>query len=189
MLQDDFELTHQNVLDLANRDAIASFFASLGYNTNERLEQNVGAMGFTGDLLKSSIKYIERIASEDGGLLEVYLIELKSVTVSVTHALARAFRNLSVQFPLLVLTDDYQRLDFVLVERYSAPTNVTQGTLTGFSPPSPRQVSVRPRVLTVNRRQPGSVEMRVLRRFSYTEGDSFAQYDKLLSAYIVAEWS
>ncbi|HEU5376205.1 MAG TPA: hypothetical protein VFV38_12240, partial [Ktedonobacteraceae bacterium] len=189
MIQDDFELTSKDVQDLANRNAIASFFASLGYDTNDRLEQNVSAMGFTSDLLKSSIKYIERLASEDGGLLEVYLLELKSVTVSVTHALARAFRNSSVQVPLLILTDDYQRLDFVLVERYSAPTNVVQEPLAGFPPATPRQVIVRPRVLTVQRHQPGKVELRVLRHFSYTEGDSFAQYDKLLSAYIVAEWS
>ena len=52
-----------------------------------------------------------------------------------------------------------------------------------------RQVSVRPRILTVNRRKPSQVQLRVLRRFTYTEVDSDAQYDKLLSAYTVAEWS
>ena len=44
-------------------------------------------------------------------------------------------------------------------------------------------------MLTVNRRDPDDVALRVLRRFSFTEGDVFAQYDKLLSAYDVAEWS
>ena len=48
---------------------------------------------------------------------------------------------------------------------------------------------MRPRVLTVNRRNPDDVALRVLRRFSYTESDIFAQYDKLLSAYDVADWS
>ena len=52
-----------------------------------------------------------------------------------------------------------------------------------------RQVSVRPRILTVNRRNPSQVQLRVLRRFTYTEPDADAQYDKLLSAYAVAEWS
>jgi len=88
-----------------------------------------------------------------------------------------------------VLTDDYQRLDFVLVERYTVSTNVVQDTMTGFPSSARRQVSVRPRVLTVNRLKPGDVELRVMRRFSYTESDSFAQYDKLLSAYVVADWS
>jgi hypothetical protein len=44
-------------------------------------------------------------------------------------------------------------------------------------------------VLTVNRLKPDAVALRVLRRFSYTESDSFAQEDKLLSAYEVAAWS
>ena len=50
-------------------------------------------------------------------------------------------------------------------------------------------MSVRPRILTVNRRDPSQVQLRVLRRFTYTEPDADAQYDKLLSAYAVAEWS
>ena len=50
-------------------------------------------------------------------------------------------------------------------------------------------MSVRPRILTVNRRNPSQVQLRVLRRFTYTESDADAQYDKLLSAYTVAEWS
>ena len=31
--------------------------------------------------------------------------------------------------------------------------------------------------------------MRTLRRFSYTEGDTLAQFDKLKAAYEVAYWS
>ena len=48
---------------------------------------------------------------------------------------------------------------------------------------------MRPRILTVDRRNPSQVQIRVLRRFTYTEVDSDAQYDRLLSAYTVAEWS
>jgi len=44
-------------------------------------------------------------------------------------------------------------------------------------------------VLKVNRRKPGPVDLRVLRRFTWTESDPFAQYEKLLSAYSVADWS
>ncbi|HEV2579459.1 MAG TPA: hypothetical protein VGT44_01295, partial [Ktedonobacteraceae bacterium] len=114
MLTDDYELTREDIQGLSNRDALAAFFARLGYDTNLRLAQNAAAMGFGSDQLKSTITHIERLASQDGGLLEVYLVELKSVTVAITRALTQAFRNLSVQHPLLVLTDDYQRLDFVL---------------------------------------------------------------------------
>jgi hypothetical protein len=188
VLKEDYELSREDIQDLSNRDAVAAFFAKLGYNTNERLLQNTAAMGFGSELLKSTITSIERLASEDGGLLEVYLVELKSVTVAATRALAQAFRNLSVLHPLLVLTDDYQRLDFVLVERYTA-SSLQESSIPGLPVPLTRQVGVRPRVLTINRLKPGDVELRVLRRFSYTESDALAQYDKLLSAYDVAEWS
>ncbi len=190
MLTDDYELTREDIQGLSSRDALAAFFAKLGYDTNARLVQNAAAMGFGSDLLKSSIMHIERLASQDGGLLEVYLVELKSVTVATTRALTQAFRNLSVQHPLLVLTDDYQRLDFVLVERYSALSiDGHVSPVPGLSPPGALRVGVRPRVLTVNRLKPDAVALRVLRRFSYTESDSFAQEDKLLSAYEVAAWS
>lgn len=114
--------------------------------------------------------------------LDVYLVELTSVTVAATQGLARVLRNRAGNY-LLVLTDDYDRLDFVLLERtLPAPPTTAMAT---------RQVSVRPRILTINRRTitQNSVQLRVLRRFTYTEADSDAQYEKLLSAYTIAEWS
>ena len=189
MLKEDIELSREDIQLLSNSDALAAFFAKLGYDTNDRLVQNVAAMGFTGDNLKSAITYIERLASQDGRLFEVYLFKLKSVTVANTQGIVRAFRNRPGDY-LLVLTDDYERLDFVLIERYTSeiPKSQSQVALT-ITPSTYRQVGVRPRVLTVNRRDPDDVALRVLRRFSFTEGDVFAQYDKLLSAYDVAEWS
>jgi hypothetical protein len=120
-------------------------------------------------------------------MFEVYLFELKSVTVAATQGIVRTFRNRPGDF-LLVLTDDYRRLDFVLVERYNPEFPKLQDTFT-LVPAAPTQPGVRPHVLTVNRRNPEPVALRVLRRFSYTEADTFAQYDKLLSAYVVADWS
>ena len=186
MLKEDYELSREDIQLLSSRDALAAFFAKLGYDTNDRLVQNVAAMGFTSDNLKSAITHIERLASQDGRKFEVYLFELKSVTVANTQGIVRAFRNRPGDY-LLVLTDDYQRLDFVLVERYSAEFPKQQETF-GL-PSASKQVGVRPRVLTVNRRNPDEVALRVLRRFTYTESDTFAQYDKLLSAYDVADWS
>ena len=139
-------------------------------------------MGITAGSLSRQIEHIERIAVHDDGAepLDLYLMELSSVTIAATQGLARALRNRAGNY-LLVLTDDYERLDFVLLQR-SLPG-------TPASPMAARQVSVRPRILTVNRRNPSQVQLRVLRRFTYTESDADAQYDKLLSAYTVAEWS
>ena len=186
MLKEDIELSYEDIQLLSSRDALAAFFAKLGYDTNDQLVQNVAAMGFTSDNLKSAITHIERLASQDARMFEVYLFELKSVTIANTQGIVRAFRNRPGDY-LLVLTDDYQRLDFVLVERYSAELPKSQETF-GL-PPASRQVGVRPRILTVTRRNPDEVALRVLRRFSYTESDTIAQYEKLLSAYDVADWS
>src|SRR6266581_7842723 len=166
MLKEALELSREDIQLLSSRDALVAFFAKLGYNTNDRLIQNVAAMGFTNDNLKSAITHIERLASQDARLFEVYLFELKSVTVANTQGIVRAFRNRPGDY-LLVLTDDYQRLDFVLVERYTSEFPRPQETF-GL-PSATRQVGVRPRVLTVNRRNPDEVALRVLRRFSFTE--------------------
>lgn len=179
---DDKDLTPADVQALSARDGVASFFAHLGYRTDARLPQSAAAMGITAESLQRQIRHIERLAVHEDGAepLDIYLIELTSVTVAATQGLARALRNRAGNY-FLVLTDDYQRLDFVLLQR-SLPVSPS-------SPMTTRQVTVRPRILTVDRRNPSAVQLRVLRRFTYTESDSDAQYDKLLSAYTVAEWS
>lgn len=178
----DKELTRADIQALANRDAIVSFFAKLGYRTDIRMTQTCAAMGITAESLQRQIKHIERVVLKEGGAepLDIYVIELTSVTMIATQGLARALRNRVGNY-FLVLTDDYERIDFVLLER-SLPT-------ASSAPLSTKQVVVRPRILTVARRSPTQVQLRVLRRFSCTEIDSDAQYEKLLSAYSVAEWS
>ena len=182
MITADKELTRADIQSLANRDAVVSFFAGLGYSTDIRMTQTCAAMGITAESLQRQIKHIERVGIKEGGAepLDIYLIELASVTMLTTQGLARALRNRAGNY-LLVLTDDYERIDFVLLER-SLPTAST-------TPLATKQVVVRPRILTIDRRSPTQVQLRVLRRFSCTEIDSDAQYEKLLSAYSVAEWS
>jgi hypothetical protein len=181
-MSDDKDLRPADIQILSSRDGVASFFASLGYDTDARLPQTPAAMGVTAESLQRQIKHIERLAVQDDGAepLDVYLVELPSVTVAATQGLARVLRNRAGNY-LLVLTDDYERLDFVLLERALPASPTTAMTA--------RQVSVRPRILTINRRNPSSIQLRVLRRFTYTEADSDAQYEKLLSAYTIAEWS
>ena len=181
-MTDDKNLSKSDVQSLTTRDGVVAFFAELGYGTDSRQHQSVSAMGITATSLVHQIKHIERVAVNDDGAepLDVYLVELTSVTVAAIHGLTRALRNRVGNY-LLVLTDDYERLDFVLLQR-SLPGPST-------SPMTTRQVAVRPRILTVNRRDPSQVQLRVLRRFTYTEADSDSQYDKLLSAYTIADWS
>ena len=177
----DAELSAHDVQDLSSTEGVAAFFAKLGYNTNNRTTQTAGNLGIIAEGTSRPVKRIHQIADQEG-LFKVYLFELTSVTVAHTRALARAFRTLSGNY-LLVLTSDFDRLDFVLVERYvpvigNGTSNIAQ-----------KQASVRPRTLTVDRRNPNRVQLRVLRRLTWTESDPFAQYEKLLSAYSVADWS
>ena len=187
---EDVLLTYDDVQLLSSRENVAAFFSSLHYNTDERVTQTTAAMGFTSDHMRSNIKHIERIAlHEDFDPFSVYLFELNRLTVAIRNEIVRGFRNRTGNY-LLVLTDDFERLDFVLVERYTQ-TITAQDETFEVQPlfPGKAPALVRPRVLQVSRRSPNEVQLRVLRRFTYTEGDTIAQYEKLLNAYIVAEWS
>jgi len=178
----DLDLREQQVQDLSNRDAVAGFFAALGYDTAARTRQTPANLGIAAEGLASQIRHAELLADQEG-LLQVYLFELNSVTVAATQGLGRAFRNRAGNFLLVLTTRDYDHLDFVLLERY-VPEGASPTAMVGR-----REAAVRPRVLSVERLKPGRVDMRVLRRFTYTEGDPLSQYEKLLSAYTVADWS
>jgi hypothetical protein len=174
-------LNNDRVQSLNNRDAVVAFFSSLGYNSNARLEQTPANLGISPESTVRRIKRIERIANQED-MFQVYLFEVDSVTVDLTRSLARNFRDYQGHY-LLVLTSDYEQIDFVLVETLQAA-----GENTGPMK-AQRKRGFRPLVLSVKRRVPTRVDRRVLARFEYTEADPLAQYDKLLSAYSVAYWS
>lgn len=185
-LRDDVQLTRQQIQSLSSADRLAAFFDTLRYPDDARLAMTAEALQLNAALTNAT-RRVERLTSVAGGALQVFLFELTSVTVAHTRALTRAFRNRAGNF-LLVLTDDYERIDFVLLQRQVPEPGSSR-----------RGVIVRPRTLSVDRRDPGRVALRVLRRFTFTEynddgrrdpaADAYGQWDKLNSAYTVAEWS
>jgi hypothetical protein len=177
--QHDLELRAEDIQVLNDADGVAGLFGRLGYNTNARTVQTPGNLGITAETLVRRIKKIELIADNEG-FFQVYLFQLVSVTVADARPLATSFRNRAGNF-LLVLTADFDRLDFVFVERIPI-----EGQTSTIGTPQPK---VRPRTISVERRKPERVQLRVLRRFTWTEADAFAQYEKLLAAYSVAYWS
>jgi hypothetical protein len=179
VIQHDINLGYADIQALSDADSIAVFFERLGYNTSVRRIQTPANLGLATESTLKAIKRVELLADQEG-LLQVYLFEVRSVTVALTRAIANAFRLLAGNY-LLILTSDYAQLDFVLLEREHPA-----GPAAGIGAP---QVKVRPRVLTVERRKPERLHLRVLRRFTYTEPDPFAQYEKLAAAYTVAAWS
>src|SRR5262249_12393591 len=112
--------------------------------------------------------------------IKVYLFEVRSITARLRNALARGFLGTSDQKVLLVLTKDYSDLEFVLVDRINT---VSQRRGVALKP------IARAIPLAVNRLNPELVKLRVLKRFTFTEEDSDYQWDKLRSAYVLAEWS
>ncbi|NLX21693.1 MAG: hypothetical protein GXY55_08475, partial [Phycisphaerae bacterium] len=178
----DRDIDRREIQQLSNADAITAFFARLGYNTDARIEHTPATLRIDAQGVIRPIEAIERIANHDDAL-QVMLFVVKSVTVSHTRELARQFRNRYGNFLLVLTTPDYDRLDFVLLERYNPVQKSKPGSM------KLQEARIRPRVLTVSRRDPTRQHLRVLRRFTYTEGDPFAQFYKLRSAYDVAEWS
>lgn len=173
----DIGLQKKDILDLSEADGVAAFFSRLRYDTSTRTSQTSLALGLTESVARP-IRRIEMLADRD--LLQVYLVELTSVTMKTTRDLVRSFRDRAGNF-VFVLTSDYQRLDFVLLDRL--PDDLPRSGITIARPP------VRPRILTVERLHPSTVALRVLRRFTWTESDGPAQFDKIRSAYAVADWS
>jgi len=170
----DVELKESDIAEVTDRDALAALFAKLRYDTSDRMRQVPSNLDISDDTTARSIRHMELLA--DSQFLQVWLFEVRSVTLQLVRKLANVFRNRAGRF-FLVLTSDYERIDFVLVELVLPEEG------------SKKQVRARPRVFTVNRRDPSRLQMRVLRRFTYTEPDGFAQYDKFQSAYSVVDWS
>ena len=163
---------------------MAAFFAALGYRTDSRQPQSVSAMGIIAGALSRQIKHIERIAVHDNGAEPLDLVSDRA-DLGNRRGYSRdwlaALRNRAGNY-LLVLTDDYERLDFVLLQR-SLPgyAGVAHGGASGVGTAS------------YPHGQPS--ELLLKSSFGSCAGSltpsrtADAQYDKLLSAYAVAEWS
>lgn len=173
----DLQLTQNDIGILENSGRIINLFNQLGYNVSDSTKVDPTLLNITSDDLKLQINAIYKVGTDpDDEEIEIYLFEVRSVTVALTQATSRQFRTRGGS-NLLIFTSEYEDLDFVLIDR-----EVIQGR-TG-----PRIV-IRPRHLTVNRRNPDPVALRVLKRFTFTEADSLYQWEKLLGAYTLAEWS
>ena len=112
----DVEIGPHDVQALSDANAVAAFFARLGYHTDARTPQTPGNLGIVAEGTARPIRKIELIADQEG-LFQVYLFELTGVTISHTRALTRTFRNRAGNY-LLVLTSDYEHLDFVFLEKH-----------------------------------------------------------------------
>ncbi len=111
--------------------------------------------------------------------LAIYLFEVKALTAELRKALVAAFRNKAANVLLILTTRDYDPLDFVLVEKEIA-----------IGGPAGVRTSVSHRLLSVDRRHPSRVHLRVLQRMSRSEAaDAYGQFERIRDAFRLAEWS
>ncbi|MBA3531998.1 MAG: hypothetical protein H0T73_08780, partial [Ardenticatenales bacterium] len=179
--RNDEPLTVGDIRRLESADEVAHFFARLGYDVDGRLNiPDPATLNLGSEELRQQIHKIERLAVDPvDGDIQIYLLEVRSVTARLRHEIARRFRE-RPENVLLVLTRDYETLEFVLLER---------GVVHSQSLGKPLKQTIRPIPLTVGRLQPEEVARRVLKRFTFTEEDAAYQWEKLRSAYLLAEWS
>jgi hypothetical protein len=177
---DDLTLTADDIGQLENRDELIRFFARLRYDVDDTLPVNHALLGLDTEELRQSIRAIHRLGAHplDDDMV-IYQMDVRSVTVTLLNTVARRWRN-RPELALIVFTQDYETLDFVLFDRLQERSRQLG---------QPFREVIRPRTVSVNRRNPSPVQRRVLRRFTCTEPDGLLQWEKLRSAYTLAEWS
>ena len=118
MRVNDLQLTASDIRQLESTDEITRFFARLGYDVDGRINiLDYTALGLGSADLRQQIRKIELIGADpEDGDITIYLLEVRSVTAKLRNDIARRFRD-RPENALLVLTKDYEQLEFVLLER------------------------------------------------------------------------
>ena len=181
MQVNDEQLDASDIRQLESADEIAHFFAKLRYDVDKRINiPDYAALGMGSEDMRQHIHKIELIGKDpEDGDISIYLFEVRSVTAKLRNDIARRFRE-RPENAILVLTKDYEALEFVMLERVLSRSQSRRAAL---------KQAIRPIPLTVNRLHPDPVALRVLKRFTFTEEDAAYQWEKLRSAYMLAEWS
>jgi hypothetical protein len=170
----DLDVQPQQISRLTSADAVAAFFRELGYDTakRERLTPEGLRLGETA----KTVQDLELLSESDDGFLRVVFGQLRSVTAKARADLVRAFaRDASQADYLLVLTSDFDAIEFVLIERESRDGNRPGVTVSHHS-------------FVVPRRWPQTM-VRIVRRLTWTMDDGLRQYDKLKSVFDAAHFS
>ncbi len=174
----DIDLTTRDISGLASADAVAAFLTRLDYPTDCRKEESATAYGLSSETA-DAIRGMELMATDDDEFFRVLFVQLRSVTAKARYELARNLGKRSSDH-LLILTRDFDVLEFVLIDK---ETRQRRGPGGGPS------VQIIPRVVSVQRKSPGLVERRILRRLTWTGKDGLDQFDKLRSVFQSAHYA
>lgn len=174
----DLDLTAKDVTELASSDAITSFLAKLGYDTGDRTLLTPEAVGLAGDSA-NAIRKIELLSEDPEQFLRVVFAQPKSLTAKVRNDLVRVLGKSNLDH-MLVLASDFDTLEFVFLDKRKREQK---------GPASGERIQVVPKTISVNRRSLTRLDLRTLRRFTWTCRDALEQFDKLRSVFDAAAYT
>lgn len=115
MHANDLDLTSEQVSELASPDALAAFFATLGYDTSDRALLSPEAVGLAGEAA-AAIKRVELLSEDPEQFLRVVFAQPKALTAKARNDLVRVLGR-SNRDHLLVLAADFDTLEFVFLDK------------------------------------------------------------------------
>jgi type I restriction-modification system DNA methylase subunit len=174
----DLDLTAKEVTELASPDAITAFLAKLGYDTGDRALLSPEAVGLSGDSA-NAIKKIELLSEDPEQFLRVVFAQPKSLTAKVRNDLVRVLGKSNLDH-MIVLASDFDTLEFVFLDKRKREQK---------GPASGERIQVVPKTISVSRRSPTRLDLRTLRRFTWTCRDALEQFDKLRSVFDAAAYT
>ena len=212
MVYDNFEVTPKDILNLSSPDAFALFFAKLGYNaklTNYDSNATKIQLHHDTDLLEKIrvCRQLVEHTDETFSCFYVYLYVLSNVNKTITRSIFRDLCKRQGDFLVVLTNDTYETIDLMYIDRSTSlpPVgHVVQPSLLDLlvDASAPKVGKAEARIITIDRRHPGKVALRVLNRFhwqprhSVNAGDENLQMrsiaahcEMLQSAYLIAEWS
>ncbi len=174
----DLDVTPKEVVELASPDAITAFLLKLGYDTADRALLSPEAVGLSGESA-GAIKRIELLSEDPEQFLRVMFVQPKSLTAKVRNDLVRVLGRSTLDH-LLVLASDFDTLEFVFLDKRKREQK---------GPASSERIQVVPKTISVNRRGPTRLDLRTLRRLTWTCRDALEQFDKLRSVFDAAAYT
>src|SRR6266478_165516 len=174
----DLDVTPKEVVELASPDAITAFLLKLGYDTADRALLSPEAVGLSGESA-GAIKRIELLSEDPEQFLRVMFVQPKSLTAKVRNDRVRVLGRSTLDH-LLVLASDFDTREFVFLGKRKREQK---------GPASSARIQVVPKTLSVNRRGPTRLDLRTLRRLTWTCRDALEQFDKLRSVFDAAAYT
>jgi hypothetical protein len=178
----DLDVQALDVAALTSVDAVTSFLHRLGYPTSKRAAVPVHALGLAD--ADKSIREMQLLSESPDGFLRVLFVQLKSVTAKARADVVRTFGRQTQDY-LLILTADFDALEFVLIDKEPQKRRGPGPEL------APKAVA---KSFVVPRRWPQTM-LRILRRLTFTlrdedgQPDGIRQYAKLKSVFDAAHYS